>query len=966
MNISDISLTILKSSFAKLNDVGTGAKYTFGEVVENCRDWHYTKDNAPSIMIQSSGVRLSKDDNDYFKYWDGLIFVDIDDISGNGLSVDDVEAKVDNVFKNASVYLGRQRSHSGNLHLFFYIPAKAHTKLEYYAFAALCYDYVKRLDFPEACIDTHNFNYSQVLKVSDNEIHLNPSFDIDRSKMIMSAYATDEEEWDYIKTKLKDRTLISSVINQTKTYESKPLVVSSDWKWEVPEIKLNDKAEIIWDHQARLELITTLAKFYNKETATELSVQVSLLNKKEDTTEDKIRKQFDDWWKSGNNEKYNASNRIIEELIKYGFDLYTTVDDDALRKPDKTYNLTKEQYLSDIRQQLIEDAGDAGITLIESPAGSGKTQFVLGMSCNVILTEPYTSIIKNKVEQDMRFTCLYGDVHLQEHEHPQYVCCTPDKLIAMDDEHIKDAKYVFVDESHLIISNSSFRLCTMGEFVKKINHIVSLGTKVILLTGTVSLETQLFPSSRYIKVNREDKYKKDIEFVYADNADAVMQKAYDIMAQDLLNGVKTMIYCNRGDDFVVPMMEAFCKLTNTKPRWTYFKRDKIDEEANSIILKDGSIDHIDILFSSLYMGEGMDIFYEGEVKIIFLSIESLQTVEQYAARLRRTDKNVTMILNRDVRTFVDKETRKRITKAKKTYNIAAQYQYLAVTPSRINDAESNINAAKALKETDQYDAFVMSMINMFPYINKDTLELDKEWLRIYELYKSAYAYFSQFGVIYSGLVNDYGWNTKFMKSVKATGIMKEANTLRGNTRKARKANEGKNFLDAIDKAYEGNIATLQITYKTKNKALELLRKMYDCGVMFESCKDLARSLVENGEVDWKEGEDIVRLLRYIWKDNVEKKIAGSYDNIIKKINEFTECGKCRRETYKRFIDSTAHELYDANGYQDEQTLEDCKDIVKKLVNVHCKSVRKDNSYYFTKRELGDIFDTMYYGDDIKV
>ena len=944
--LENIHVTVINNQFYKSysENYNAARKVAFTTVIDDCvkikKD--ADKDKLPCLQTQASGIRFVKDDQDYFKYWDGLIFIDIDDVSKHYSNVDELERKVAEQYSKSKIYIGSQRSISGNLHLFFYIPAKLHTKYEYYVYAGICYDSLKRWgEIPEECIDYHNFRHDQLFKICHYPFILNEAFNSD----------IEVDDVDKLYKSISDRDIVKCIDNALMVHEIKPITMYEAGKWPVPEIKTPSKPEILWEHQARLELITTLAKFYDMPVAIELATRVACMNKKDDTNVEKIRKQFEDWAKTSNNDKYNASGRVIEELTKYGFDLYNTTDESALRKPDNIFNLTKEQYLSDIRNELTDIVNAHSITLCEAPAGSGKTQFVLGMNDGVIMTEPYTSVIKNKVEPTGKFNCLYADFHLADWETANQVVCTPDKLVQMDDKYLEGIKYLFVDESHLIFSNSEFRFKVMDGFVKKIKHIAELGIHVILLTGTISLETQLFEDVYYVKVVRDDKYTKDIEFVYAESSKAVHQKVYDIMTHCFADGTKVMIYANDGDLKVDKFMNSYTKITGNTPRWTYFKTSRIDEDNNNSILMNGDIENVDVVFGTSFLGEGLDIMYEGKVKVIFWHLQSLQTIEQYCARLRKTNKDAVVMLNRDIVNGV----------AKNKYNYSHEYKYLSVNR---DDIKSGIHAAELYrinKDNKKVDDIISKLIGKYPYIDIETCNVDEESLALYEMYKSAKVYYSQFGVIYQHLKDDYGFNVKFHGTVISSAVMNEVDKINKAFNKYKQKAKADKWIEAIDEATEANITSLQITYKTKNKALELIKSLYDNGITFENCKELARQCVVNNKIDVKEAESLVSIAHFMWKTMAEKKeLTDVYSKLVNDINKLGERKTINHKTYYNFIDDkTECLLNELKLKEGKETKKNVKDIVKKILKMHLKTRKNKNNIALEVRNLGQMFDTQY-------
>ena len=134
-------------------------------------------------------------------------------------------------------------------------------------------------------------------------------------------------------------------------------------------------------------------------------------------------------------------------------------------------------------------------------------------------------------------------------------CATPDNLskIQIDELLKRDIRFIFVDESHTIISDSEYRLEVMTLFVEKLQECVKYGIKVILLTGTPLSELDIIMngleeySSRRIEIRKDSVYSKTLTVKRFRTRDDKKSALYTDVAEFILKGYKVLIPTNRGN-----------------------------------------------------------------------------------------------------------------------------------------------------------------------------------------------------------------------------------------------------------------------------------------------------------------------------------------------------------------------------------------------------------------------------------
>ena len=63
-----MNITLLKTSYVKLNDKKQGCKLDFSYIIENNTKWTKDKQKMSSVQNTNAGYRLGSDDKDYFNH----------------------------------------------------------------------------------------------------------------------------------------------------------------------------------------------------------------------------------------------------------------------------------------------------------------------------------------------------------------------------------------------------------------------------------------------------------------------------------------------------------------------------------------------------------------------------------------------------------------------------------------------------------------------------------------------------------------------------------------------------------------------------------------------------------------------------------------------------------------------------------------------------------------------------------
>ena len=170
--MNNIKVTCLRNQYVKNGEVSVNVKILSLKDILNAQITSeimggLCKEDKVCIQNQCSGTRLGKDSTiggekvDYFKYWNGVIFVDID--NEPGWTVEKNSALMEKIHKELceyAWYIWTAPSPSlRGIHIVGYIHSQFHCKKEYIISASIVYSRVLEI-------------LSQLLNISEEEIFL--------------------------------------------------------------------------------------------------------------------------------------------------------------------------------------------------------------------------------------------------------------------------------------------------------------------------------------------------------------------------------------------------------------------------------------------------------------------------------------------------------------------------------------------------------------------------------------------------------------------------------------------------------------------------------------------------------------------------------------------------------------------------------------------------------------------------
>ena len=312
-------------------------------------------------------------------------------------------------------------------------------------------------------------------------------------------------------------------------------------------------------------------------------------------------------------------------------------------------HITKDQYLSDVKDEIIANLGK--ITLLESAAGTGKTEMIKAMKSKTLLILPFTSTIKAKVESSETtkdWLYYYGNKRpdLNELLGEQSMAMTIDKFSRLNVIELDTAgfKYIIIDESHLLFT-SSYR-DVMGPAIQRLANCKS---KVIMMTGTPTGEKVFFPNITHIKVDKEDiREKKFTLCMRPTEMEQIVDMTKD-MAKQILAGKKILYPTNKGNLYFEQISGLIQQFMNQSPdarelKKFYYKKSNYGEDSMNDINVGKSVGQNDIIFCTTYLSVGVDICDGDDFIVYFSETFIAQDIEQFANRLRNKNLYIKLFL----------------------------------------------------------------------------------------------------------------------------------------------------------------------------------------------------------------------------------------------------------------------------------------------------------------------------------
>lgn len=422
---------------------------------------------------------------------------------------------------------------------------------------------------------------------------------------------------------------------------------------EKPELEFNTNTKVHYKHFERWRLANTLVNLYGKEQGYKYLRHICSNNVKDKElqadciTAARHTKPVDPWAVNRLNSIHGFKIKLnIQDSSFDEAEIFTSMEkisNPTLIKESldtMNYYLTKDQYLGNIRNQLLDNINR--ITLLEAGAGVGKTEMVKQLvrdGKKIIMVMPFTSTIKAKVENDKDWYYSYGS-RKPRLDVSAGLSVTVDKFSHMNLMDIKAAgfDYIFIDESHLLFM-SEYR----PVMAKIIEMIRNTEVPIILMSGTPSGELVFFPDIKHIKVIKEDVRQKEVKVHLVDSTKHLMFHMCRAMANDIRNGKRILFPTNSGTLYSEQIKAGVTYFLQTdhadynEVNLNYYKKSNVGEKFMDDVNFDKTIRDTQILLCTTYLSVGVDILDRYNFSIYFADLMMPQEVEQFANRLRSND-----------------------------------------------------------------------------------------------------------------------------------------------------------------------------------------------------------------------------------------------------------------------------------------------------------------------------------------
>ena len=499
---------------------------------------------------------------------------------------------------------------------------------------------------------------------------------------------------------------------------------------EAKDLEFDTHNRVHYKHNERWRLANTLVKLYGLEKGFKylrLICSNAISDKElqaDCITAARHEKPVDTWAVSRLNSQHGFKIKL--NIQDEAFDesaIFSSVD--KIENPTlireskyvKTFHITKNEYLGDIKWELLNNIGR--ITLIEAGAGVGKTEMIKSLvrdGKKVVMVMPFTSTIKSKVEGEADWYYSYGNKKPRL-DLTRGVSMTIDKFSHMNLMDIKAAgfDYIIIDESHLMFM-SEYR----PVMPKIIEMIRNTEVPIILMSGTPSGETVFFPDIVHLRVIKEDIRKKEFMVNLVENSNDLMYHMCRSMANDIAEGKRVLFPTNKGTLFseqIKAAVQYFLEkehLIFDEVRLKYYKKSNLGEQFMDDVNFEKTIKDTQILMCSSYLSVGVDILDRFKFNIYFDDLMMPQEVEQFANRLRSNDLYIRLYIAKN-----DADGNSRSIHKFKPMNFK-------LNDEEIKDVHSILRLCNAMIERNpveyRYNSLVASIIHDNTYIEYNDVE----------------------------------------------------------------------------------------------------------------------------------------------------------------------------------------------------------------------------------------------------
>lgn len=525
------------------------------------------------------------------------------------------------------------------------------------------------LEDAEEMLDDAMLKVGQTLNITplDNDPYINGNFTYEEVDILSFFNSTDKDypvysDNDYLllsdtekqNYKIFIDVCIGNEVKLTKHYKNnKPtnVIINECTDFDIHKLD-NCKGPWHFEHKRKdnkfwtgNQVIHTLSFFFTKNTIKAIWQHPKFYD---EDPKDWIRFVDDNRWGS---DSYLPNFRLINWLNK---NCNMNLQYDLEEKDDATHITLKDnEFIYDKKDELYK-ALKPGINLIESGTGTGKTTYVNktfddifnnesnplynGKHQNIIITEPYKSVIKTKFQKQSDkgiVDIIVGSKRIKLLENnSNNVCTIYYHLNLISEAEIEKVDLLIIDESHLLFSEA-YRFGCISEFIHKINMF----KQVILMTGTPIYEHIFFNNCNRIVFDKKDLRYITHEFIRFEPTIEIQTFNITVLSEFVRtlvkNNKKVFIY---DKDISLQNCKRFQAVNNDLKIAIYHKKHA-DEPSNTedMIYIDEHHnlgDKYDVIISSCYFSVGNDLYDKGKAAVIMCGIHIPSEIIQVDGRWR--------------------------------------------------------------------------------------------------------------------------------------------------------------------------------------------------------------------------------------------------------------------------------------------------------------------------------------------
>ena len=584
---------------------------------------------------------------------DGVIFIDIDKCSEYS---DKIMSSFDSIIREVPNVIAINKSHNGNLHIFAYdedvrndASIYQERAMMHLALTAKAILHSTGVDLREiqGALDFHNTNISQRFFLNRSDYHYNDNYihyavTNDTKEELFDEYKVLFNRNHHPTTNNRKNNINIDVHKETKQIERYECV-------DKPETLIIDRDKFpskkFYKYKDKYQIADTLSSAgYSESEIYRFMLDICYnMNNKPDF-EKNIRsivttsirkpcvyksalKELEAW---GIKLKFKTKN--FKEFIETESDFIC----DYLPIYDYEFDLG-EMYMSDYvgfnekEINLNNIPHNTKFIYINADCGAGKTEFIKNFArthvCDIVL--PMNSVMAGK----------FCDDSLEKITKAQQYNLHVSQVMILDTfSELGECKdTIFIDESHLLISQSEYR-DILYNVVDRINSDERI-KRVILLTGTPIGEHLLFDNSYNIRLYKKQNNKKIVNVYLTDNC---YDTAKYILTEAIDNGIVPFVPTNRNVKNTAEYFESL------GIKYDIYDKSRRTSEFSNNINNHNKVGDVNAFISTTYLNVGNEIKEDKNIQTFIINCINEeftgQDIHQYANRMRNSDITINIVV----------------------------------------------------------------------------------------------------------------------------------------------------------------------------------------------------------------------------------------------------------------------------------------------------------------------------------